>query len=149
MKFTEFFFGKKPGVGASYQDDVLGEINWDHKNSEWFGQFNGFKFVFLNKRNYVLPEARNIDCARKILSNPDQIAAMLKTEKEKFIGLLPSIHESPEDLNEVQGLYIEEISFSVDKNHEYIYYLLGPENENRLWRVFFHNGESCGLGFDS
>ncbi len=61
----------------------------------------------------------------------------------------PYIEECPEDLHEVENLYVEEVSFSVDDDQEYIYYLLGPESENRLWRIFYHDGKTSGLGFDS
>jgi hypothetical protein len=149
MKLKELFFGKMPSESASYIDDNLGALIWNKNDEVWVGEINGLKLEIAHERNMISPSHHALEYAQEVFNDPSFLEKILKEEKERFIAAIPAVKEISDQLDIVKGLYITDVYISTKNKTKYLYLALGPEYPDKLWRVFFHNGKSGMLGFDS
>lgn len=148
-KVKQRLFSTKPQEGASYEDDILGAFTWDGADQEWVGSVNGLKVIIAYEKSYEVPKLESIENARELFSEPTYLNNLLDVEKTSFIDALPSLQKTPEQLQQIRSLSIQEVHIST-QHARYLYMLLEPEmTDDKLWRVFFHDGKSGMLGFDS
>lgn len=145
----KFLFPDKPETNAIVEDSRLGVLKWQSKRSEWAGNINEIKFTIDYEKNKLTPSKGILEYTYKVLLEPGFLDGCLKTEVESFIEKVPEIRNIPEQMNELNSLYVDSAHIGINSKGYYTFVCLGPEIPERFWRMELKCLESNGLGFDS
>jgi len=149
MSIIEYFFPKKPKDGATYIDNKLGTLIWDSNSRDWVGTYEGSMFSISYEKNRLQPSKQIIEYAYEIILNQGFLKECLKLEVEEFIENVPEIKNIPEQMDELNSLYIESIHINDHEKGRWTFICLGPELPERVWRMELQGTKRGGLGFDS
>ena len=137
---------KRPSEGSEINHFVLGKLTWNKEDNEWIGSYSGVLITLAYEDNLIEPSNELIDYASKMLEG-DKLGVFLEREKEKLMQELGEL--SSEHRAEIIELYFDSINFSLFKGKGYIFICLGPNNDERCWRLEIFGDNESALGFDS
>ena len=137
---------KRPAEDAEFNHSCLGKLNWNKKDNEWIGDRKGIIISLGHEDNLVEPSQELLGYATEMLADT-KLESILEQEKSKLIREVGEL--TPQQQSEIQELYFESINFSLYKGDGYIFVVLGPENDERSWRLEVFDNQNSALGFDT
>ena len=136
------WFGTKPAPVASISHDRLGTLNWSDAQNEWLGSAGGLAFSIAYEGT-PMPSPELLAYAQRMLLDASPLAGALQAEKAAMRI------EFPLNAGEIDRLFYEQVGLSRHKGKNRVFAMLGPDNDERAWRIEFGEDECEGLGFDS
>jgi hypothetical protein len=135
-------FGRKPQPVALLSHPVLGALQWSPEEKGWVGSLRSFAFC-LSHEGGSEPSAELLKYAESMLYSSTALHDSLQLEKSSWQAKYPN------NVEEIEQLRYDQITFYRQKGKTWAFAMLGPETDDRVWRIKFQDHKCTGLGFDS
>ncbi len=144
MRFLKKLFEKGEPPVPVVDDPQLGRLEWSEDDEAWVGTHRGFRFALAYERK-ATPAPPLLSYAKEVLNDPGWLERTLEEEKNRWAAKAP-----PSVQHELAGLRFGLIYFSIHKHRgPCIFAIVEGGEDDRSWRIEYHDRQCDGLGFDT